>query len=121
MRLGTSVLTPTLRYQPAVVAHAFATMGCLAPGRVFLGIGSGESMNESPVIGVEWPKFKERSERLEEAVTLIKLLVERGAGHVRGALLPDGPGDRLRPAGGARADLHRCRRAEGRGAGGPDR
>ena len=38
--LGTSVLTPTLRYQPAVVAHAFATLACLDPGRVFLGIGT---------------------------------------------------------------------------------
>jgi coenzyme F420-dependent glucose-6-phosphate dehydrogenase len=74
VRLGTSVLTPTLRYQPAVVAHAFATMACLQPGRVFLGIGSGESMNESPAMGIEWPKFRERSERLEEAVALIRRL-----------------------------------------------
>ncbi len=74
VRLGTSVLTPTLRYQPAVIAHAFATMACLQPGRVFLGIGSGESMNESPAIGTAWPKFKERSERLEEAVELIRRL-----------------------------------------------
>jgi coenzyme F420-dependent glucose-6-phosphate dehydrogenase len=72
--LGTSVLTPTLRYQPAVVAHAFATLACLDPGRVFLGIGSGESMNESPAIGTAWPGFKERSERLAEAVDLIRKL-----------------------------------------------
>jgi coenzyme F420-dependent glucose-6-phosphate dehydrogenase len=74
VRLGTSVLTPTLRYQPAVVAHAFATLACLHPGRVFLGIGSGESMNESPVIGVKWPGFRERSERLAEAVELMRML-----------------------------------------------
>jgi coenzyme F420-dependent glucose-6-phosphate dehydrogenase len=72
--LATSVLTPTLRYQPAVVAHAFATLACLNPGRVVLGIGSGEAMNENPAIGIEWPKFKERSERLAEAVELIRLL-----------------------------------------------
>ncbi len=68
------MLTPTLRYQPAVIAHAFATLACLNPGRVVLGIGSGEAMNESPAIGVEWPKFKERSERLAESVTLIRRL-----------------------------------------------
>jgi coenzyme F420-dependent glucose-6-phosphate dehydrogenase len=72
--LATSVLTPTLRYQPAVIAHAFATLGCLNPGRVLLGIGSGEAMNETPVTGMAWPKFRERSERLAEAVELIKLL-----------------------------------------------
>jgi coenzyme F420-dependent glucose-6-phosphate dehydrogenase len=72
--LTTSVLTPTLRYQPAVIAHAFATLACLNPGRVVLGIGSGEAMNESPAIGVEWPRFKERSERLAESVELMRLL-----------------------------------------------
>ncbi len=72
--LTTSVLTPTLRYQPAVIAHAFATLACLNPGRVTLGIGSGEAMNENPSIGIEWPKFKERSERLAESVELIREL-----------------------------------------------
>jgi coenzyme F420-dependent glucose-6-phosphate dehydrogenase len=72
--LATSVLTPTLRYQPAVVAHAFATLACLNPGRVILGIGSGEAMNETPVTGDAWPKFRERSDRLAEAVELIREL-----------------------------------------------
>ncbi len=72
--LGTSVLTPTLRYQPPVIAHAFATLACLNPGRVWLGIGSGEAMNETPAIGTEWPKFRERSDRLAEAVDLIRQL-----------------------------------------------
>lgn len=72
--LATSVLTPTLRYQPAVIAHTFATLACLNPGRVILGIGSGEALNENPSIGIEWPKFKERSERLAEAVALIREL-----------------------------------------------
>ena len=72
--LATSVLTPTLRYQPPVVAQAFATLGCLDPGRVVLGIGSGEAMNETPAIGIAWPKFKERSDRLAEAVELIRRL-----------------------------------------------
>jgi coenzyme F420-dependent glucose-6-phosphate dehydrogenase len=72
--LGTSVLTPTLRYHPSVVAHAFATLACLNPGRVFLGLGSGEAMNENPAIGIEWPRFRERSGRLAEAVGLIRRL-----------------------------------------------
>jgi coenzyme F420-dependent glucose-6-phosphate dehydrogenase len=71
--LGTSVLTPTFRYHPAVVAQAFATLGCLAPGRVVLGVGSGESMNEVP-LGLDWPESKERFARLKEAVELIGLL-----------------------------------------------
>jgi coenzyme F420-dependent glucose-6-phosphate dehydrogenase len=71
--LGTSVLTPTYRYHPAVVAQAFATLGCLFPGRVVLGVGTGESMNEVP-LGVDWPEPKERFARLREAVTLIRTL-----------------------------------------------
>ncbi len=71
--VGTSVLTPTFRYHPAVIAQAFATLGCLAPGRVILGVGSGESLNEVP-LGVTWPDGKERFARLKEAVTLIRRL-----------------------------------------------
>jgi coenzyme F420-dependent glucose-6-phosphate dehydrogenase len=73
--LGTSVLTPTFRYNPAVVAQAFATLGCLAPGRVILGVGTGESLNEIPV-GVDWPDQKERFARLRESVDLIHRLFE---------------------------------------------
>jgi coenzyme F420-dependent glucose-6-phosphate dehydrogenase len=72
--LGTSVLTPTLRYQPAIIAQAFATLGCLNPGRIFLGIGSGEAMNETPVTATEWPGAKERRLRLAEAIELIREL-----------------------------------------------
>ncbi len=46
--LGTSVLTPTMRYHPSMIAQAFATLACLNPGRVFLGVGTGESLNETP-------------------------------------------------------------------------
>ncbi len=74
VRIGTSVLTPTLRTHPSLVAQAFATLGLLAPGRVFLGVGSGESMNEVPALGIEWPGFAERLARLDEAVTLIRRL-----------------------------------------------
>ena len=72
--VGTSVLTPTLRYHPSVVAQAFATLGCLTPGRVFLGVGTGEAMNETPVTGGEFPGRKERRLRLSEAIQLIRLL-----------------------------------------------
>ena len=77
--VGTSVLTPTYRYHPAVVAQAFATLGCLAPGRIFLGLGSGEAMNEVAPTGVEWPGAGERLERLREAVALIRQLWTRRA------------------------------------------
>jgi coenzyme F420-dependent glucose-6-phosphate dehydrogenase len=72
--VGTSVLTPTYRYHPAVVAQAFATLGCLAPGRIFLGLGSGEAMNEVAPTDTEWPGSGERLERLREAVALIREL-----------------------------------------------
>ena len=72
--LGTSVLTPTLRYHPSVVAQSFATLGCLAPERVFLGVGTGEAMNETPATGEEFPGRKERRMRLAEAIKLIRLL-----------------------------------------------
>jgi coenzyme F420-dependent glucose-6-phosphate dehydrogenase len=72
--LGTSVLTPTFRYHPSIVAQAFATLERLAPGRVILGIGTGESMNEVPVTGMDWPEFKVRFGRLKEAVELMRKL-----------------------------------------------
>jgi coenzyme F420-dependent glucose-6-phosphate dehydrogenase len=72
--LGTSVLTPTLRYHPPVMAQAFATLACLTPGRIFLGLGTGEAMNETPVTGGEFPPRKERRQRLAEAIELIRRL-----------------------------------------------
>jgi coenzyme F420-dependent glucose-6-phosphate dehydrogenase len=74
MVLGTSVLTPTFRYHPSIVAQAFGTLGSMFPGRVILGIGTGESLNEVPSTGAPWPEFKERFARLREAVTLIRKL-----------------------------------------------
>jgi len=72
--MGTSVLTPTFRHHPSIVAQAFGTLACLNPGRVFLGIGGGEAMNERPALGIDWPRFKERSARLAESVELIRRL-----------------------------------------------
>ena len=72
--LGTSVLTPTMRYHPAVVAQSFATLARLTSGPVFLGIGTGEAMNETPATGQEWPGAKERRLRLAESIELIRRL-----------------------------------------------
>jgi coenzyme F420-dependent glucose-6-phosphate dehydrogenase len=75
--LGTSVMTPTFRYNPAVVAQTFATLACLAPGRVLLGVGTGEAINEVAVGSVDeggWPDFKVRFARLREAVTIMRRL-----------------------------------------------
>ncbi|MCP2255510.1 coenzyme F420-dependent glucose-6-phosphate dehydrogenase [Prauserella aidingensis] len=74
VHLGTSVLTPTFRYNPAVIAQAFATMSLLSNGRVVLGVGTGEALNEIAVSGREWPEFKERFARLRESVRLIREL-----------------------------------------------
>jgi coenzyme F420-dependent glucose-6-phosphate dehydrogenase len=76
VQMGTSVLTPSFRYQPAVVAQAFGTLGALHPGRIVLGIGTGEALNEVAVgaAGSPWPDFKERFARLREAVTLMRRL-----------------------------------------------
>lgn len=72
--MGTSVATPTFRYHPSVVAQAFGTLGALSPGRVILGVGTGESLNEVPATGMEWPNFKERFGRLRESIELMRRL-----------------------------------------------
>src|ERR1700720_2172507 len=74
VQIGTSVATPTFRYHPSVVAQAFGTLGAMFPDRVVLGLGTGESLNEVPATGQDWPEFKERFARLREAVTLIRKL-----------------------------------------------
>lgn len=71
--MGTGVTCPTYRYHPAIVAQAFASLGVLYPGRVFLGVGSGEAINEEAVTNT-WGDYDERSERLAEAITLIRQL-----------------------------------------------
>ena len=72
--IGTSVVTPTFRYHPSIVAHAMGTLGALYPGRVMLGVGTGESLNEVPSIGCEWPPFRERFRRLKESIELMRRL-----------------------------------------------
>ena len=71
--IGTSVLTPTFRYHPAVIAQAFATLGVMFPDRVVLGVGTGEALNEV-TLGLEWPDAPERFQRLKEAILMIQQL-----------------------------------------------
>ena len=92
VQIGTSVMTPTFRYNPAVIAQAFATLGCLYPGRIMLGVGTGEALNEiaTGFRGAgeqDWPEFKERFARLREAVRLMRAALDRGPGRLRGRVL----------------------------------
>jgi coenzyme F420-dependent glucose-6-phosphate dehydrogenase len=73
VELGTSVVAPSYRYHPGIVAQAIATLAVLYPKRVFLGVGTGEAMNETP-LGADWPDQKERFQRLKEACLLMKRL-----------------------------------------------
>ena len=72
--LGTGVTPPGPRYHPVLIAQAWATLELLFPGRPYLGIGSGESLNESP-LGADWPPVGEQIERLEEGLQIIRRLL----------------------------------------------
>jgi coenzyme F420-dependent glucose-6-phosphate dehydrogenase len=74
IRLGTAVTCPLIRIHPAIVAHAAATAQVLMDGRFFLGLGSGEHLNEH-VLGDRWPRADERLEMLDEAVDIIRALL----------------------------------------------
>ncbi len=71
--VGTGVTCPTMRTHPAIIAHAAATAADLMPGRFFLGIGTGENLNEH-ILGQAWPEWDVRAEMLEEAVEIIRAL-----------------------------------------------
>jgi coenzyme F420-dependent glucose-6-phosphate dehydrogenase len=72
--IGASVVTPTFRYHPSIVAQAMGTLGVMTPGRVILGIGTGEGMNEVTSTGIQWPESPERFARLKEAIGLMRAL-----------------------------------------------
>lgn len=74
LRLGTAVTCPLIRIHPAVVAHAAATAQALMEGRFFLGVGTGENLNEH-VLGDRWPRPDERLEMLSEAIEVIRRLL----------------------------------------------
>jgi coenzyme F420-dependent glucose-6-phosphate dehydrogenase len=73
--LGTAVTPPGPRYHPVLIAQGWATLERLFPGRPYLGVGSGESLNESP-LGADWPPVGEQISRMEEALELIQRLFE---------------------------------------------
>jgi coenzyme F420-dependent glucose-6-phosphate dehydrogenase len=73
LRLGTGVTAPIIRTHPAIVAHAAATCAAMMPGRFFLGVGTGENLNEH-VLGDRWPSIDQRIDMLEEAIEVIRLL-----------------------------------------------
>jgi G6PDH family F420-dependent oxidoreductase len=77
LRLGTGVTCPTIRIHPAIIAQAAATAAALMPGRFFLGVGSGENLNEH-ILGDRWPPVDVRQEMLEEAIEVIRLLWQGG-------------------------------------------
>jgi coenzyme F420-dependent glucose-6-phosphate dehydrogenase len=75
--IGTGVTCPIIRTHPAIIAQAAATVAAMMPGRFFLGLGTGENLNEH-VIGEKWPEFDIRAEMLEEAIDVIRLLWQGG-------------------------------------------
>jgi len=77
LKLGTGVTCPTIRYHPAIVAQAAATSAAMMPGRFFLGVGSGENLNEH-IVGEGWPSAPVRQEMMEEAIEIIRLLWQGG-------------------------------------------
>jgi coenzyme F420-dependent glucose-6-phosphate dehydrogenase len=100
LRLGTGVTCPTIRIHPAVLAQATATSAAMMPGRFFLGVGTGENLNEH-VTGARWPAPDERLDLLEEAIEVLRLLWQGGeqthrgrhytVDHARVYNLPDEP------------------------------
>ncbi|HEX2173593.1 MAG TPA: TIGR03557 family F420-dependent LLM class oxidoreductase [Dehalococcoidia bacterium] len=122
LRVGTSVTCPTMRMHPAIVAHAAATAATLLPGRFYLGLGSGEYLNEH-ILGDCWPTPPERLEMLEEAITVIRLLWKGGQRSHRGRYytvdqarifsLPDQPPPIYVAAGGPKAARLAARLGDG--------
>ncbi len=75
VELGTGVTAPMFRYNPVIVAQAFATLEEMFPGRAFLGIGSGEALNETPT-GADWPEPEVQVKRMAEALEIISRLFD---------------------------------------------
>jgi len=77
LHIGTGVTAPIIRTHPAIIAQAAATIAAMMPGRFFLGVGTGENLNEH-ILGDRWPAFAIRAEMLEEAIQVIRLLWQGG-------------------------------------------
>lgn len=112
LEVGTGVTCPTMRIHPAIVAQAAATAASMLPGRFFLGVGTGENLNEH-VLGQRWPSTEVRRDMLEEAVAVMRLLWEGELASHRGRhytvenariyTLPEEPVRVLVAAGGERS------------------
>jgi len=130
LRLGTGVTCPIMRIHPAIVAQAAATAACMMPGRFFLGVGSGEALNEH-IVGRYWPPADVRLEMLEEAVSVLRLLWGGESKSHRGEHftvenariydLPDQPPPILMAASGERSATLAARIADGFIGTSPDR
>jgi len=77
LKIGTGVTCPTIRIHPAIIAQATATVASMMPERFFLGVGTGENLNEH-ILGDRWPPYEIRAEMLEEAIEVIRLLWQGG-------------------------------------------
>src|SRR3954447_22028373 len=84
LRLGTGVTCPLVRIHPAIIAQAAATSAALMPGRFFLGVGTGEALNEH-IVAQRWPSADERRVMLAEAIDLIRQLWQGGSQSFKGA------------------------------------
>jgi len=128
--LVTAVTCPTLRYHPAIVAQAAATVACLSGGRLTLGVGTGEELNEH-VVGRRWPPPGVRREMLGEALEIIRLLWQGGRRSYRGRHLrveqaqvwdlPERPPGIAVAAGGPRGAAFAARTGDGLFATAPER
>jgi len=112
LRLGTGVTCPTIRIHPAIIAQAAATSAAMMPGRFFLGVGTGEALNEH-ITGERWPETEVRQEMLEEAIEVMRRLWQGGNQSFHGLYytvenarlytLPDEPVDVMIAASGPNA------------------
>ena len=130
LRIGTAVTCPTMRIHPAIIAQAAATVAAMLPGRFFLGVGTGENLNEH-ILGMRWPAHQVRAEMLEEAVQIIRLLWQGGIRSHRGRYftvenarlytLPDQPPPIIVAASGPEAAQLAARIGDGLIATGPQK
>jgi coenzyme F420-dependent glucose-6-phosphate dehydrogenase len=122
LTLGTGVTCPTMRIHPAIIAQAAATSALMMPGRFFLGVGSGENLNEH-ILGNRWPAHDMRQAMLEEAIEIMRILWQGDPLTYRGVYytvenariysLPDQPPPILMAASGPRAAEAAGRIADG--------
>ncbi len=120
-RSAPASLTPTFRYHPSIVAQVFGTLGAMFPGRVVLGVGTGESLNEVPSSGIAMAGRQGAARPAARGDRADQQIVDRGPGHLRGPVLPHRKRDDLRQAEAEGADLGRRLRPAGGADGRADR